>query len=152
MSSNFSASCVETAAAWIDDAYFDLGRAYREFEEESYSWAAFMAATAAEKSLKAVIYLFHETPKRMHRHDIPFYFDRAVAEAPELESINHAVSVFETYSSYVRYIDNTDISMPRDRYGKKEASKALEAADQILPAAKSVIDKAAEILRHHTEK
>lgn len=150
MSGGFSASCVETASAWIDDAYYDLGRAYREFEDESYAWAAFMAATAAEKSLKAVIYLFHETPDKMHRHDIPFYFDRASAEAPELDSISHAVSVFETYNSYVRYIDNADISMPRDRYGKKEAGRALEAADQILPAAKSVIDKAAEVLRSYT--
>lgn len=38
------------AQAWLDDASYDLGEAYKLFNAESYSWACFIASTAAEKA------------------------------------------------------------------------------------------------------
>ena len=64
-----------------------------------------------------------------------------------MESIQDAVSVFETYSSYVRYVDNAQLSPARFRYDRSKAEEALEAAEQILEASKKIFQKASEILK-----
>ena len=147
---DFTSDRVNRALAWIGDSEGDLKSAYNSFNSEDYSWAAYIAATAAEKSLKAVIYLFQERPKDMHRHTIREYYNRALAHAPELEDVQTSIGVFDSYDSYLRYMDNVELSPARNRYGKTEANEALDAAEEILPAARAIVSKAEEIFQQYT--
>lgn len=144
---DFDPLCVKKAVAWVNNASEDLSIAYENFNRESYPWSIFIAATAAEKSLKAVIFLFEKSPTKMHHHDIWNYYNRALVFAPELVSVADAAGVFEVYDSYVRYPEEKNLLAPSTRYGKVEAAEALEAAGQILPAARDIINKASEIIR-----
>ena len=47
----------------------------------------------------------------------------------------------------LRYPDRFDLSHSTDRYREDQAAGALEAAGQILPAARAIINKAAEIIK-----
>ena len=146
----FDPTCVKRALSWMANAEDDLGVAYENFERERYAWSAYIAAIAAEKSMKAVIYLFHKDPPRMNHHDISSYFKRAATDAPELASARESIGVFSAFDSYLRYPDRFDLSHPADRYREDQAAGALEAAGQILPAARAIINKAAEIINEAT--
>lgn len=144
---DFDPLCVKKAVAWVNNASEDLSIAYENFSSESYPWSIFIAATAAEKSLKAVIFLYEQSPTKMHHHDIWDYYNRALVFAPELVSVAEAAGVFEVYDSYVRYPEEKNFLAPSTRYGKIEAAETLEAAGQILPAARDIINKASEIIK-----
>lgn len=135
------------ALVWLDDANYDLAEANKLFEAESYPWCCFIASTSAEKSLKALIYRFEDSPEDMRHHVLLDYYLRLLPTVPEMESIQDAISVFETYSSYVRYVDNAQLSPARFRYDRSKAEEALEAAEQILEASKRIFQKASEILK-----
>ena len=85
----------------------------------------------------------------MHRHTIREYYNRALAHAPELEDVQTSIGVFDSYDSYLRYMDNVELSPARNRYGKADAKEALDAAEEILPAARSIINKTAEIFQQY---
>ena len=134
------------AHAWLDDASYDLGEAYKLFNAESYSWACFIASTAAEKALKALIYRFENDPQDMMHHRIIDYYTRLLPAIPELAEVEEQVFTFRQYDSFVRYIVDTDLSAARSRYAKPQAEQALAASEQILQAARSIVAKASEIL------
>ena len=46
--------------------------------------------------------------------------------------------------------NNVELSPARNRYGKADAKEALDAAEEILPAARSIINKTAEIFQQYT--
>ena len=144
---DFDPLCVKKAVAWVNNASEDLSIAYENFNRESYPWSIFIAATAAEKSLKAVIFLFEKSPTKMHHHDIRDYYNRALAFAPELVSVADAAGVFEVYDSYVRYPEEKNLLAFSTGYGKIEAAEELEEVGQILSATRDIINKTSKIIR-----
>ena len=130
----------------MSNAEEDLGVAYAMFNEERYAWSIFVAATAVEKSVKAVIFLFEEEPLYMNSHDVIRYFHRAVEFAPELKAVEASIGVFGTYDSFLRYPEDYEFTLPSSRFGQEEAKDTLEAANQILPAARDIINKTSEII------
>lgn len=147
---DFDPLCVKKAVAWVNNASEDLSIAYENINRESYPWSIFIAATAAEKSLKAVIFLHEQSPTKMHHHDIWDYYNRALVFAPELVSVAEAAGVFEIYDSYVRYPDEKNFLAPSTRYSRREVAETLEAARQILPAARDIINKVSESIKKST--
>ena len=131
----------------MSNAEEDLGVAYAMFNEERYAWSIFVAATAVEKSVKAVIFLFEEEPLYMNSHDVIRYFHRAVEFAPELKAVEASIGVFGTYDSFLRYPEDNEFTLPSTRFGEEEAKDTLEAANQILPSARDIINKASEIIK-----
>ena len=134
----------------MSNAEEDLGVAYAMFNEERYAWSIFVAATAVEKSVKAVIFLFEEEPLYMNSHDVIRYFHRAVEFAPELKAVEASIEVFSAYDSFLRYPEDHEFTLPSSRFGQEEAKDTLEAADQILPAARDIINIASEIIKKST--
>ena len=134
----------------MSNAEEDLGVAYAMFNEERYAWSIFVAATAVEKSVKAVIFLFEEEPLYMNSHDVIRYFHRAAEFAPELKAVEASIAVFGTYDSFLRYPEDYEFTLPSSRFGQEEAKDTLEAADQILPAARDIINIASEIIKKST--
>jgi len=147
----FNPLCLKKASAWMSNAEEDLGVAYAMFNEERYAWSIFVAATAAEKSVKAVIFLFEEEPLYMNSHDAIRYFHRAVEFAPELKAAEASIGVFGTYNSFLRYPEDYEFTLPSSRFGQEEAKDTLEAANQILPSARDIINKASEIIKKSTD-
>ena len=143
----FTPECLKKASAWMSNAEEDLGVAYEMFNEERYAWSIFVAATAVEKSVKAVIFLFEEEPLYMNSHDVIRYFHRAVEFAPELKAVEASIGVFGAYDSFLRYPEDHEFTLPSSRFGQEEAKDTLEAANQILPAARDIINKTSEIIR-----
>ena len=131
----------------MSNAEEDLGVAYEMFNEERYAWSIFVAATAVEKSVKAVIFLFEEEPLYMNSHDVIRYFHRAVEFAPELKVVEASIGVFGTYDSFLRYPEDHEFTLPSSRFGQEEAKDTLEAADQILPAARDIVNMATKVIK-----
>ena len=134
----------------MSNAEEDLGVAYAMFNEERYAWSIFVATTAVEKSVKAVIFLFEEEPLYMNSHDVIRYFHRAARFAPELKAVEASIGVFSTYDSFLRYPEDHEFTLPSSRFGQEEAKDILEAANQILPAARDIINMASEIIKKST--
>lgn len=134
----------------MSNAEEDLGVAYAMFNEERYAWSIFVATTAVEKSVKAVIFLFEEEPLYMNSHDVIRYFHRAVEFAPELKAVEASIGVFGTYDSFLRYPEDNEFTLPSSRFGEEEAKDTLEAANQILPSARDIINMASEIIKKST--
>ena len=134
----------------MSNAEEDLGVAYAMFNEERYAWSIFVATTAVEKSVKAVIFLFEEEPLYMNSHDVIRYFHRAVEFAPELKAVEASIGVFGTYDSFLRYPEDHEFTLPSSRFGQEEAKDTLEAANQILPAARDIINIATEVIKKLT--
>ena len=134
----------------MSNAEEDLGVAYEMFNEERYAWSIFVATTAVEKSVKAVIFLFEEEPPYMNSHDVIRYFHRAVEFAPELKAVEASIGVFGAYDSFLRYPEDHEFTLPSSRFGQKEAKDTLEAANQILPAARGIITRASEVIKKLT--
>ena len=134
----------------MSNAEEDLGVAYAMFNEERYAWSIFVAATAVEKSVKAVIFLFEEEPLYMNSHDVIRYFHRAVEFAPELKAVEASIGVFSTHDSFLRYPEDHEFTLPSSRFGQEEAKDTLEAANQVLPAARDIINMASEIIKKST--
>lgn len=135
----------------MSNAEEDLGVAYAMFNEERYAWSIFVAATAVEKSVKAVIFLFEEEPLYMNSHDVIRYFHRAVEFAPELKAVEASIGVFGTYDSFLRYPEDHEFILPSSRFGQEETKDILEAANQILPAARDIINKTSELIKELTD-
>lgn len=131
----------------MSNAEEDLGVAYAMFNEERHAWSIFVAATAVEKSVKAVIFLFEEEPLYMNSHDVIRYFHRAVEFAPELKVVEASIGVFGTYDSFLRYPEDHEFTLPSSRFGQEEAKDTLEAADQILPAARDIVNMATKVIK-----
>ena len=134
----------------MSNAEEDLGVAYAMFNEERYAWSIFVAATAVEKSVKAVIFLFEEEPLYMNSHDVIRYFHRAVEFAPELNAVEASIGVFGTYDLFLRYPEDYEFTLPSSRFRQEEVKDTLEAANQILPAARDIINMATEVIKKLT--
>lgn len=138
---------IEKGFAWVNNARGDLISANNNYDSGDYAWSAFISFTGAEKSLKAVIFMFEEDPEGMLRRPLRDYYERALSHVPELDRISEAVDVFEEYDSFIRYpLDSDRHSAPAERYHQKDAEEASEAASAIISAATDVVDAVFEII------
>lgn len=139
-------SSEERARAWIRDASRSLRTANRIFAIEEYDACCFYAHLSAEKSLKALIYFSTDTDRDISDHSIARLYGALIEPYPEIKSVFEDVQIFADYDSYLRYLDNRDLSSPDFRYRHENAEEALHAAENILTAAKNIVNSATEII------
>jgi len=124
-------SNISLARRWLRQAERDLKAARDSFESGNYEWACFQAQQAAEKALKAVLFL--RGFRAVLTHSIFELVNRLGDEELKKEDIKFLDSVYIAS----RYPNSfSEEVVPSEYFDKGDAEKCLRLSELILKKAK----------------
>jgi HEPN domain-containing protein len=128
-------SNISLARRWLRQAERDLKAARDSFGSENYEWACFQAQQAAEKALKAVLFL--RGFRAVLTHSIFELVNRIGDEELKKEDIKFLDSVYIAS----RYPNSfSEEVVPSEYFDKGDAEKCLRLSELILKKAKKHIE------------
>jgi len=115
-------------ADWLAQARVDLqsARVLRSASPSLLERAVYLAAQAAEKTLKALL-IKHGVPYRSFRHDIPGLLKAASAIETSLSAFAPRLANFATYSVETRYPTS-----PHFTVTEAQVDEAISAAEDLI--------------------
>ena len=114
----------------------DLAAALSNAREQFFEWACFLSQQAAEKSLKAFLYLQGE--RAVIGHSILTLVRRAAAYASNLNQLQEAKRLDEVYIPS-RYPNGLDDGAPGEFYSAKDAQECIALADHVIACVKQQV-------------
>jgi len=114
---------------WFEQAKYDLKAAKDSLKSKNYEWSCFQAQQAAEKALKA--YLFLKGEDLIITHSIFRLIKKCVAHNREFKSIEHCREL-DKYYVPTRYANGLPDLVPHEFYTKEDANKCVEYAEIVI--------------------
>ncbi len=130
---------MERSADWMDQAESDLSHAVHDMDAGYFEWSCFSSQQSAEKALKAV---FQKKGAAVWGHSVADLLDEVVKFSLIPKGLR--VKALELDKAYIptRYPDAHPSGSPRKRYTRREASRLIENARQIVVLCKSLLAQA----------
>ena len=116
----------EECARWLKQAKHDLRIARVTAREGAHDWACFLCQQAAEKALKAYLYLVGH--RAVTGHSIWMLLKRCAAENSTFNRIGKVKRLDEVYITS-RYPNGLQEGTPQEFYTDKDSKECLEMAD-----------------------
>lgn len=127
----------EEGNLWLDQADGEL-RAARVMAQTGYWWQVCrLSHLTAELSLKAVAY--YRGDQRSWGHLLDLLLDNVTETFPKLKTLSPDALLLNGYHVPTLYPDASPNGPPLEKYGKEEATEALEAAERVFAAAREII-------------
>ncbi len=114
---------------WLEQAYSDLDDAEFNTEGKRYHLACFLAQQAAEKALKA--YLFLQGCQVVWGHSVAELVDDAGRYDPTFRRLRDKGAFLDRFYIPTRYPNGLPGGIPRDAFTPKDAHEALSTAREI---------------------
>jgi HEPN domain-containing protein len=118
---------------WLRQAERDLAAARSNASNGFHEWACFLSQQAAEKALKAFLYLQGE--RAVIGHGIAALVRRAAAYAADLEGLHPAKRLDEVYIPS-RHPNGLEDSVPGDFYGEEDSNECIGLAERVISSVK----------------
>jgi HEPN domain-containing protein len=118
---------------WLRQAERDLAAARSNTENGFHEWACFLSQQAAEKALKAFLYLQGE--RAVIGHAIAVLVRRAAEHVPALTALHPAKRLDEVYIPS-RYPNGLEDTVPGDFYTKEDAAACVDLAAHVIRSVK----------------
>lgn len=123
---------------WFDQAKYNLKAAKDSLKAENYEWSCFQAQQAAEKALKAFLFLKGED--LIITHSIFKLIQKCSGYDGAFKSIEHCREL-DKYYVPTRYANGLPDVVPHEFYSLEDATKCVEYAETVI----SAIEKIASI-------
>jgi HEPN domain-containing protein len=114
---------------WMRQAERDLEAAGANAKGGFFEWACFLSQQAAEKALKAFLYLQGE--RAVVGHSVQILIKRAAAYAPDLADLHPAKRLDEVYIPS-RYPNGLEDSTPGEFYSREDAESCTALAARVI--------------------
>jgi len=122
---------------WYRQSKCDLEAASSDLDGGNYEWACFKCHQAAEKSLKAAVYMKHYSP-------ISHHFLRQIASTTNNSRLDRLAGQLESLlksSSALRYPDRWLFpGIPHEKYDENMANEAIHIAQEIVNEVENIIE------------
>jgi HEPN domain-containing protein len=119
------------AQRWFKQAQHDGEVAQKHLKDGYFSDACFMAEQTAQKALKA--YLFWVGERHAPEHSLVALIQKCSRHHPSFVSLAEACRQLDRLYIPTRYPDAwPDPAVPYEGYGEREATEAIQTAQQIL--------------------
>jgi HEPN domain-containing protein len=128
----------EDARRWLKEAEATLLQAEEAVRDKFYNLACFLAEQAAQKALKAVLYLWGA--RQITIHSITELTQALVAKDSKFERFVPFGKQLDKYYILTRYPDAVPRpTIPSEIYTEEEASGAIKIAKEIFVACRMLI-------------
>ena len=124
------------ARRWFQQAYYDLKATRWNIEGGFYDTACFLAQHAAEKALKSILYFTGSRRKALMTHSTVEMVREAGKKINSLVELINEARELDLHYIPSRYPNGIPSGYPHQFYGRKNAEKALAAAEKIFNAIK----------------
>lgn len=114
---------------WFKQAERDLDDAQYAFGGERYNLVCFLAQQAAEKAIKAFLYLSGE--ERVLGHSVADLLNRASSFDSTFDTISRARTL-DLYYIPTRYPNGIPGGLPYEAFDREEGEKALALATSVI--------------------
>ncbi|MEE9151730.1 MAG: HEPN domain-containing protein [Thermoplasmata archaeon] len=122
---------------WFEQAKFDLKAARDSLKSENYEWSCFQAQQAAEKALKAYLYLKGE--ELILTHSIFRLIKKCKDFDGAFRSIEHCREL-DKYYIPTRYANGLPDVIPHEFYTKEDAAKCVEYAETVISTLERIVN------------
>lgn len=122
---------------WFKQAKFDLKAAEDSMHSENFEWSCFQAQQAAEKMLKA--YLFLKGRRAILTHSVFQLIRLCRKDNPKFKDINDAKALDQYYIP-TRYPNGLPDEIPHNFYTKEDASKCVAYTKKILSFVEKLVN------------
>ncbi|MHC1591143.1 MAG: HEPN domain-containing protein [Candidatus Helarchaeales archaeon] len=123
---------------WFSQAEFDLGAARTSLNSENYEWACFQAQQAAEKALKA--FLFLNGKRVIMTPSIYKLIQECITYNAQFKEISE-VKALDMYYIPTRYPNGLPDQIPHEFYNKEDAEECVGYAEKTLSLIKKLTKK-----------
>lgn len=114
---------------WLKQAKHDLKTAKSTAREEAHDWACFLSQQAAEKALKAYLYLMGQ--RAVLGHSVMMLLQRCAAHNPSFREVNDAKRLDEVYITS-RYPNGLQEGTPAEFYKESDAKECIKLAEKTI--------------------
>jgi len=114
---------------WLKQAERDLDDARYAFSGERYNLVCFLAQQAAEKAIKAYLYLSGE--ERVFGHSVADLLSRASSHNSAFDTVSRARTL-DLYYIPTRYPNGIPGGLPYEAFDREEGEKALALATSVI--------------------
>jgi len=114
---------------WLKQAERDLDDARYAFSGERYNLVCFLAQQAAEKAIKAYLYLSGE--ERVFGHSVADLLSRASSHNSAFDTVSRARTL-DLYYIPTRYPNGIPGGLPYEAFDREEEEKALALATSVI--------------------
>jgi HEPN domain-containing protein len=114
---------------WFEQAQFDLKSAEDSLQSGNYEWSCFQAQQAAEKALKAYLYLQGE--REIYTHSV-FQLIALCAKYDKRFEELRPIKELDNYYVPTRYPNALPRVVPHKFYGKEDAAKCVGYAREVI--------------------
>lgn len=123
---------------WFSQAKFDLKAAEDSMNNENYEWSCFQAQQAAEKALKA--YLYIKRRRNIFTHSIKNLVDQASDFNKKFLELKNA-RILDQYYIPTRYPNGLPGNVPHNYYLKEDAQKCVKSAHKVISLVGEILEK-----------
>lgn len=123
---------------WFSQAKFDLKAAEDSMNNENYEWACFQGQQAAEKALKA--YLFIKRKRNIFTHSIKNLVKQASDINEKFSELTNA-RILDQYYIPTRYPNGLPGDIPHNYYIKEDAQKCVKYARKVISLVGEMLEK-----------
>lgn len=127
----------QQAIRWFATAEQDLASARWIRDGGYFNTACFQAQQAAEKALKA--FLFLQGERGVRGHSTVELLTRCTEFRPEFEALRHHCRVLDRHYIPTRYPDALPDTTPHAAFGPEDADDALRRSQEILLAVRDAL-------------
>lgn len=120
---------------WLKQAERDLDDAQYAFSGERYNLTCFLAQQAAEKAIKAFLYLSGE--ERVLGHSVADLLSRASSLNSAFDAVSRARTL-DLYYIPTRYPNGIPGGLPYEAFDREEGEKALALAASVINLVKEM--------------
>jgi len=117
---------------WLRQAESDLDDARYNMAGDRHSLACFLSQQAAEKAVKAFLYL--QGSELVWGHSVAELLEDAVALDPAFEEIRRMGGFLDRFYITTRYPNGLPGGIPSESFSRKDAEEAIGAAAEIIAA------------------
>jgi HEPN domain-containing protein len=128
----------ENSLRWLRQAEYDLRQAEQLFESGSYSYASFFAEQAAQKALKA--FLFLKGKRIITVHSVGELAKEAASYEQKFSPLIEDAKRLDKHYLASRYPDALpEPAIPAESYVRTEAEQAIEIARKVFDVSQASI-------------
>jgi HEPN domain-containing protein len=114
---------------WLKQAKHDLKTAKSTAREEAHDWACFLSQQAAEKALKAYLYLMGE--RAVLGHSVMMLLQRCAAHDPSFREVSDAKRLDEVYITS-RYPNGLQEGTPAEFYKESDSKECIKLGEKTI--------------------
>jgi len=114
---------------WFSQAAYDLGAAENSLKSKDFEWSCFQSQQAAEKALKAFLYL--KGKRLLATHSVKKLIELSIKVEPRFKAVFNAKELDQYYIP-TRYPNGLPDEIPHEFYTTEDALKCVNHTKDII--------------------